>query len=85
MEKLSLENADKISSGVVECIKRNSFAPITVTVIDSNGDPITTKRMDGCNPKGMPEFAYAKANTCTVFGQFGMSSRAFRDKYTKGD
>ena len=38
--------------------------------------------MDGCSPVGIPEFAYAKANTCLVMKT---SSRAFRDKYTQAE
>ena len=79
MESLTLEHADKIASGVVNCIKRNGFAPITVNVVDPAGDILVRKSMDGCARRAIPEFAYAKAHTCV-----GMkcSSRAFRDKYT---
>ena len=82
MDKLSLEQADKIAEGVVNCIKRNSFAPITVNVVDSAGDRLVVKRMDGCSSKGIPDFSYAKAFTC-----IGMkiASRTFRDKYTTGN
>ena len=81
MERLNLEQADHIASNVVNCIKRNKFAPITVHVIDQSGDVLVTKRMDGCASKAIPEFAYAKAFTCIGMKQ---SSRMFRDKYTKG-
>ena len=74
-----MEQADKIASGVVTCIKRNSFAPITVNVIDQSGDVLVTKRMDGCSSKAIPEFSYAKAFTCVGMK---ISSRQFRDKYT---
>ena len=79
MDQLSLEQADKIASGVVACIKRNRFAPITVNVVDSQGIPIVVKKMDGCSSVAIPEFSYAKAFTCV-----GMkcASRGFRDKYT---
>ena len=79
MDLLTLEQADKIASGVVNCIKRNRFAPITVNVVDSRGDRLVVKRMDGCASKAIPDFSYAKAFTC-----IGMkcSSRSFRDKYT---
>ena len=74
-----MEQADKIANGVVHCIKRNNFAPITVNVVDSSGERIVLKRMDGCAKKAIPDFSYAKAFTC-----IGMkcSSRTFRDKYT---
>ena len=79
MDQLSLEQADKIAQGVVECIKRNKFAPITVNVVDSRADKVVMKRMDGCSTKAIPDFSYAKAFTC-----IGMkcASRTFRDKYT---
>ena len=64
MDQLSLEQADKIASGVVACIKRNRFAPITVNVVDSQGIPIVVKKMDGCSSVAIPEFSYAKAFTC---------------------
>jgi uncharacterized protein GlcG (DUF336 family) len=35
--------------------------------------------MDGCPPSGIPAFSFAKAFTCV---SMGLSSRAFRDKYT---
>ena len=79
MEHLTLEQADKIASGVVNCIKRNQFAPITVNVVDQAGDVLVTKRMDGCASKAIPDFSYAKAYTCVGMK---ISSRQFRDKYT---
>ena len=81
MEKLTLEMADKIASGVINCIKRNNFKPVTVNILDSAGDPIVRKRMEGCTPIGIPDFAFAKANTC-----IGMkdSSRGFAEKFTGG-
>ena len=79
MESLTLEHADKIASGVVNCIKRNDFKPITVFVTDPAGDTIVRKSMDGCARRAIPEFAYAKAHTCVGMK---ISSRAFRDKYT---
>ena len=42
---------------------RNNFAPCTITILDSNGDILVQKRMDGCPSKGIPEFSYAKAYT----------------------
>jgi len=38
--------------------------------------------MDGCPSKGIPDFSFAKANTCAVFK---MSSRWFRDFFTEGN
>ena len=55
---------DKIANGVINCIKRNNFAPVTVNVLNANGEIVITKRMDGCSPKGIPEFSLAKAKTC---------------------
>lgn len=40
---------------------------------------VVQKRMDGCSPAGIPAFSFAKAFTCV---SMGLSSRAFRDKYT---
>lgn len=42
---------------------------------------VVQKRMDGCSPAGIPAFSFAKAFTCI---SMGLSSRAFRDKYTTG-
>lgn len=76
---LNLEVADIIASKVIETCKNNKFAPITVNVLDASGLRIVSKRMDGCAPIGIPEFAFAKAYTCIVTKN---CSRAFRDKYT---
>ena len=79
MNNLTLEQADLIASGVVNCIKRNRFAPITVHVVDQSGDTIVRKVMDGCAMRGIPDFSHAKALTCV---SMKCSSRQFRDKYT---
>jgi uncharacterized protein GlcG (DUF336 family) len=76
---LNLEQADKISSAVVNVCKRNSFQPIIVTIINKSGNVIVTKSMDGVIGLGYPEFSYAKAYTAIVTKG---SSRQFRDKYT---
>ena len=49
--------------------------------MNSSGNIIVRKSMDGCPAIGIPEFSYAKAYTC--IGTNG-SSRNFRDKYTEG-
>ena len=64
MNKLTLEAADKIASGVVNCIKRNQFKGVTVHVTDHAGEIIVRKTMEDCSVKGIPEFSYAKAYTC---------------------
>lgn len=79
---LSLELAELISNAVVAACKRHKFAPITVVVTDANALPIVTKRMDGCAAVGIPQFALAKATTCAAMK---MSSRSFRDRYTRGN
>jgi len=79
---LNLESADKIASTCVAVALRNNFAPCTITILDSNGDILVQKRMDGCPSKGIPDFSFAKANTCAVFK---MSSRWFRDFFTEGN
>ena len=79
---LSLEIADRISNAVVAACKRHNFAPITVVVTDANALPLVTKRMDGCAAVGIPQFALAKATTCAAMK---MSSRSFRDRYTRSN
>ena len=44
-----------------------------------NAQVVVQKRMDGCTAAGIPAFSFAKAFTCV---SMGLSSRAFRDKYT---
>eukprot|EP01041_Mallomonas_annulata_P009051 gene9051-18748_t len=75
---LSLEIADRIATNAIKAAIKYDLPPITVTVIDSSGEIIVTKKMDGCTP-AFPKFAYAKAWTAACFK---MSSRTFRDKYT---
>lgn len=77
---MKLELAEKISSAAVALATKMKFAPVTVVVLDASGNTVVTKRMDGCAPVGIPQFAHAKANTCVVMKL--PSSRAFRDKYT---
>ena len=79
LKSLNFEIGDKIADGVINCIKRNKFAPVTVNVLNASGEVIITKRMDGCAPKGIPEFILAKANTCFLIK---MPSRTFRDRFT---
>ena len=40
LEELSCEQADTIANEVINCIKRNGFAPVTVTVVDNNAEII---------------------------------------------
>ena len=77
--QLSLDHADTIASNVVAVCKRNGFNPVTVYVLDAWGSTIVSKRMDGCSPVGIPDFAKAKAYSCVVNRY---SSRTFRDRYT---
>lgn len=79
---LNLCHADAIADKVIECCERNEFNPITVHVLDASGSTLVSKRMDGCSPVGVAEFAQAKAYSCIVNKY---PSRAFRDRYTKGD
>lgn len=78
--RLTLAQATRICDGVVSSCLTRGFAPITVVVVDHNGDQVASQRMDGCLPKAYPEFAYAKAYTALTMKT---SSRNFRDKYTK--
>jgi len=77
--QLSLDHADTIASNVVAVCKRNGFSPVTVYVLDAWGSTLVSKRMDGCSPVGIPDFAKAKAYSCVVNRY---PSRAFRDRYT---
>ena len=79
MNILNLDLADTIANHVIKTCKTHNFAPITVNVLDASGLRVVSKRMDGCAPVGIPEFAFAKAYTCIVTKN---SSRAFRAKYT---
>jgi uncharacterized protein GlcG (DUF336 family) len=76
---LSIEHADLIANKVIECCRRNQFNPITVYVLDSGGNPIIMKRMDGVPSVGISDFALAKAYSCIVNKY---PSRTFRDRYT---
>eukprot|EP00977_Amphora_coffeiformis_P026229 scaffold24898_cov173-Amphora_coffeaeformis.AAC.2 len=76
---LSLSQANAIADKAIECCVRNGFSPVTVYVLDSGGSPLVSKRMDGCSPVGIPDFAKAKAYSCIVNKY---PSRAFRDRYT---
>ncbi len=82
MGKLSLNDADILANGVISTIKRNDFPPIVVTVVDRQANILVQKRMDDVCHAAFPEFSYAKAYTCVTMG---VSSRAFRDKYTATD
>mmetsp|Transcript_17938 Transcript_17938/g.38774 ORF Transcript_17938/g.38774 Transcript_17938/m.38774 type:complete len:162 (-) Transcript_17938:1955-2440(-) len=79
MKKLTLEIADRLANGVINCVKRNKFAPVAVNIVDRQANVLVQKRMDGCIHVGIPEFSYAKAYTCAVTN---LASREFRDKYT---
>jgi uncharacterized protein GlcG (DUF336 family) len=79
MKRLTLEIADRLANGVIDCVKRNKFSPITVNVVDKHANVLVQKRMDGSIHVGIPDFAYAKAYTCVVMST---SSREVRDKYT---
>ena len=76
---LSLEQADSIANQVIAVCQRNPFNPVSVFVLDAAGNTIVSKRMDGCSPVGIPDFAKAKAYSCVVNRY---PSRAFRDRYT---
>ena len=76
---LSLSHANAITDKAIECCVRNGFSPVTVYVLDAGGSPLVSKRMDGCSPVGIPDFAKAKAYSCIVNKY---PSRTFRDRYT---
>lgn len=70
--------ADEIASHAIQTAQKNSFAPISVCVMDSTGFPIVTKRMDLCPAKAFSSLAEHKANTCI---SMAASTRAYGDKY----
>ena len=76
---LNLSQANAIADKAIECCVRNGFSPVTVYVLDAGGSPLVSKRMDGCSPVGIPDFAKAKAYSCVVNKY---PSRVFRDRYT---
>ena len=80
--KLTLQVADEMASGAIRACLRNRFKPISLAVLDASGHIVVQKRMDGCAPIGIPEFALAKAWTCI---SMKMSSRAFRQKYSSAE
>ena len=77
---MNLELADALSNAVIAAAKRNRFPPIVVTVLDESANALVQKRMDGNIHAAFPEFSYAKAYTCVTMN---VSSREFRDKYTR--
>ena len=76
---LSLAQADAIVNAAIGVCKRNQFNPVTAMVLDAAGSILVSKRMDGCSPVGVSDFAHAKAYSCLVNKY---PSRAFRDRYT---
>ena len=74
--------ADNICDSAIKCGKDNKFSPFCVSVVDTAGNIIVQKRMDGCPAVGIPKFAVSKAYACIVTRT---SSIGFRDKYTKAD
>ena len=76
---LSLRQADAILNSAITVCERNGFNPVTLVVLDSHGTTIVSKRMDGCSPAGVADFAFAKAYSCIVNKY---PSRTFRDRYT---
>ena len=47
-KRLSLAVADEIANLAIRAAQTNSFAPVSVCVMDPQGAEIVTKRMDGC-------------------------------------
>ena len=80
-QRLTLGVADSMANAAIQTAKKFKFNPVTVVVVDSNGHTLVSKRMDGCSPVAIPQFAHAKALTCIGMK---MSSRTFRDRYTNG-
>ena len=82
MKEITLSIADSIADGAIEACRLNGFNDFAVTVVDATGKQIVHKVMDGQNSPAIPLYAIAKAYTCIATM---MSSREFRDKYTKDD
>ena len=76
---ISLELADRISKTAIQICIQQKYSPVTIVIVDCDGIPIVTKRMDGCPTVGFPQFALAKATTCIIAK---MSTRELRLKYT---
>ena len=74
-----MELADKICNNAIEICRYKKWNDFSVAVVDQAGNPIVTKKMDGCTSPDIPKYATAKAYTCIASY---MSSRDFRDKYT---
>ena len=49
-KSLSLNVADEIASLAIKACKTHQFNPVSVVVMDPNGNEIVSKRMDGCPP-----------------------------------
>ena len=77
---LKLAAADKICNAAIAAVKNlNKPSPVCITVLDSAGNVLVQKRMDGCPAGAYLKFSYAKARTCI---HLQTSSRKFREKYT---
>ena len=66
MQKLLLEQADRIADGTLAKGRELGFAPLTVAVLDAGGHVVVLKRADGASIM-RPELATAKA-----WGALGM-------------
>ena len=75
-----MEIANKIADGAIDTCRLNGFNDFAVSVVNAAGQTIVHKVMDGCKSPTIPLYATAKAYTCI---STMMSSREFRDKYTK--
>mmetsp|Transcript_567 Transcript_567/g.746 ORF Transcript_567/g.746 Transcript_567/m.746 type:complete len:247 (-) Transcript_567:107-847(-) len=77
---LTLLAADQICDGAIAAVQNLAKpSPVCVTVLDSSGNIIVQKRMDGCPVGAYPKMSIAKARTCVFLTS---SSRTFREKYT---
>ena len=80
LEDMTLAIAERIANGAIDTCRENSFDDFAVSVVNAAGQTIVHKVMDGCKSPTIPLYATAKAYTCIATM---MSSRQFRDKYTK--
>jgi uncharacterized protein GlcG (DUF336 family) len=67
---LSLNQASEIVDAALSRARELGLRPLTVTVLDPGGHPITVKREDGCGIL-RPQIAHAKAWGCLGTGQGG--------------
>ncbi len=77
-KSISLATADEISNLAINAAQIQNFNPISITILDSSGAAILTKRMDNCPSNLYPSVSHAKAHTCIAVVN---SSRFYANKH----